>query len=152
MPNTWQAYVGDACIYTCHIWNHWPQTFSRDHCTYLTYSTEQIWLPHLNYRSHGQHALLTYRPNSFALIYQNTTNASSTSHVTAKCVTYKYCHQIGYLCNISQYLICISGGSMCIYGTYETCAFKVVQRHTHTHTHMTEHDCYRLSLASKSAK
>ena len=71
----------DATYEVTYI-NHTPRTL----CTYLTYITEQVWLPHSIYRPHGQHAKCACGPNIMAYICQNKTKCNFTSHYIAKYV------------------------------------------------------------------
>ena len=69
--------------------------------TYLTYITQQIWLPHSKYSTCSQHAVLAYRPNSFAYICQNRTNWNF--HFTCYCLIcarIKYAHQNVHICHM----------------------------------------------------
>ena len=42
-----------------------------------THFTIQVWLSYCEYEPHSHYAIRAYRPNIFALIYQNTTNCNS---------------------------------------------------------------------------
>ena len=60
--------VQEMYTYKYNTWSHWHQPFDKKQCVHMRCITEQIWLPHSNYRSHGQHAIRAYSPKSFAYV------------------------------------------------------------------------------------
>ena len=73
MPNIWHIYMKDVCTYMKSVVStmQWGALY-----TYLTYISEQIWLPHSKYSSHSLKPTWAYRPNIFENICQNTTNCN----------------------------------------------------------------------------
>ena len=99
--------------------------------TYLTYATEQIWLPHCKYDSHSQYAKLAYRCSIFAYILQNTTNCNSYfTHNGQICTRKKYAPNMPHMPSSS----CKHETAISVHMSYEVTAIINVTTSTGIHT------------------
>ena len=102
--------------------------------TYLTYGTEQIWLPCCKDESHNYHSKWAHRPNRFAHIYQNITNCTSYfTHYFQIGARNKYAPQMPYIRHIYKFMHTYET-TISVYFRYELTAINNVTRSIGTHT------------------
>ena len=106
--------------------------------TYLTFITEQTWLPHSKHSSYDKYGKWAYQTNIFAYIYQNTTDCNSYFMLLQNICKKKYVHQMGHVCHmclildVHIWVIFVHICATCEASTLKTILYKVV--HTGTWT------------------
>ena len=116
--------LGCIHIYMPHMKSLVPNIQQGAQCTYLTYMTEQIWLTHSKYSSHGQHPISHVNPTVLHIYAKNTTQLLLLlSMLLSICVRNKYMHQLGNIFHICQrFHVHLLMMYVHICATYEVCA------------------------------